>query len=145
MLKKIDHINIVVEDLHAAKKFFIDLEFKLTNEGPLTGVWIDKITSLKNVKSEYCALRLGNNETSLELISYDTPVAKQLKKKQLPNQYGFRHLAFEVADIEKIVAQLKKKNVSFFSEIQAYEPSKKKLCYFYGPEGIILELAEYAR
>jgi catechol 2,3-dioxygenase-like lactoylglutathione lyase family enzyme len=145
MLKKIDHINIVVKDLYAAKKFFLDLGFKIIHEGTLTGSWIDTITNLKNVKAEYCALGLKNGQTNLELITYSSPESKTSRKAQLPNQHGIRHLAFEVANIEAIGAQLKKAGVTFFSEIQHYEPTKKKLCYLYGPEGIILELAEYKK
>jgi catechol 2,3-dioxygenase-like lactoylglutathione lyase family enzyme len=145
MLKKIDHINIVVRDLYAAKKFFLELGFTVVHEGTLTGSWIDTITSLENVKAEYCSLGLESAQTKLELIRYDSPEDDSAQTKSLPNHHGFRHLAFEVADIKAVVAQLKKKGITLFSEIQEYEPSKKKLCYFYGPEGIILELAEYSK
>ncbi len=144
-LLKIDHINIVVTDLPAAKKFFLDLGFSIVHEGTLTGGWVDAVTQLKNVKAEYCALRLDAAQTNLELIQYDSPVDDSEEKISKANHHGLRHLAFEVENIEAVVAQLKKRNVTFFSEIQDYAPSKKKLCYFYGPEGIILELAEYSK
>lgn len=144
MLKKIDHINIVVKDLYAAKKFFLDLGFNVLHEGSLTGTWMDAVTDLTNVKATYVSLGLKDGQTNLELIQYDVPSDMSHVEKSLPNQLGYRHLAFEVANIEGIVAKLKKKGYTFFSDIQVYEPSSKKLCYFYGPEGIILELAEYA-
>ena len=145
MLRKIDHINIVVNDLYAAKKFFTELGFQVLHEGDLTGVWIDKVTGLENVKAEYCALGLTQDQTNLELIHYDSPKEEFAISKETPNKPGLRHLAFEVADIKAFVRKLKKKGYTFFSEIQIYEPSDKKLCYFYGPEGIILELAEYGK
>jgi catechol 2,3-dioxygenase-like lactoylglutathione lyase family enzyme len=145
MLKKIDHINVVVQNLIEAKKFFVDLGFDVTHEGVLTGVWIDKVTNLANVKAEYCTLSLPGSQTNLELIQYTTPEDQTKQKKNMPNMRGFRHLAFEVANIDAVVAKLKKDGVTFFSEIQHYEPTKKKLCYLYGPEGIILELAEYSK
>lgn len=145
MLKKIDHINIVVKDLYAVKTFFLDLGFKVLHEGELTGTWVDNVTGLTNVKAEYCALGLKNGETNIELIAYDSPVTAGKTQKSLANRPGFRHLAFEVTNIKKVVEGLKVKGYKFFSDIQRYEPANKKLCYFYGPEGIILELAEYAK
>ena len=59
------------------------------------------------------------------------------------NQIGIRHLAFEVDDINQVVAALQDSDVSFFSDIKTYEPLSKRLVYFHGPDGIILELAEY--
>ena len=144
-LRKIDHVTIVVKDLYAAKKFFLDLGLRVIHEGSLTGVWIDKITNLENVKAQYCALGIKEGQTNLELIAYDSPADHSVAKEEMPNKPGIRHIAFEVASIEKVVAQLKKKHIKLFSEIQFYEPSNKKLCYFYGPEGIILELAEYGK
>ena len=143
MLKKIDHINIVVKDLPTCKNFFLELGFQLIHEGKLSGDWVDSVTGLEKVNAQYCALGLENSETAIELICYDSPKTLATQKKNLPNQLGFRHVAFAVSDIESIVKELKQKGFTFFSDIQHYEPSNKKLCYFYGPEGIILELAEY--
>jgi catechol 2,3-dioxygenase-like lactoylglutathione lyase family enzyme len=142
MFKKIDHINIVVQDLKTAKEFFLDLGFVVVAEGALEGNWIEKIVNLKNVKAKYIALNIPQTETNLELIQYFSPKGERDPLTGKPNQIGFRHLALEVSDIQAVVARLKKKGVTFFSEIQIYN-NKKKLCYFLGPEGIILELAEY--
>lgn len=54
---------------------------------------------------------------------------------------GIRNIAFEVDDIEAVVAELKKKGIESIGEIQQYEQFYK-LCYWRGPEGIILMLAE---
>jgi catechol 2,3-dioxygenase-like lactoylglutathione lyase family enzyme len=145
MLKKIDHINIVVRDFPSAKRFFLDLVFRIIHEGPLGGIAIEKVTGLSNVKAEYCALGLENGQTNLEIICYTTPEDNSVLQDTKANQPGFRHVAFEVTNIESFVAKLKKKDVKFFSEIQKYGATNKKLCYFYGPEGIILEMAEYGK
>ena len=148
MLKKIDHINIVVKDLEKAKEFFIDLGFVCDSNKPelLQGDWVEKLTSLKNVKAFYYALtHYPISQISLELLHYESPEDNDDPLIGKPNHVGFRHMAFEVDDIEKFVSKLKTKNVKFFSEIQEYKPTKKKLCYFYGPEGIVLEMAEYSQ
>ncbi|GCE29800.1 hypothetical protein KDA_52840 [Dictyobacter alpinus] len=51
-------------------------------------------------------------------------------------------VAHLVNNIESTVDTLKMKGITFFSDIKVYNGSKK-LCYFWGIEGIILELAEY--
>jgi catechol 2,3-dioxygenase-like lactoylglutathione lyase family enzyme len=140
--KKIDHINVVVRDLEAAKSFFVDLGFIVLTEGRLEGEWIDKIVNLPNVSADYIALALPNTQTNLELIKYYSPEGERDSKLSLPNQIGFRHIAIEVEGIENIVFDLKNKEIQFFSDIQDYN-NAKKLCYFLGPEGIVIELAEY--
>lgn len=141
-LKKIDHINIVVRDLEAAKQFFVDLGFLILREGKLEGKWIEEIVGLSQVNADYIALALPQTQTNIELIKYNTPEGESDPNLSLPNQIGFRHIAIEVQEIEKIVANLRKKGITFFSDVQTYNVTKK-LCYFLGPEGIIIELAEY--
>jgi catechol 2,3-dioxygenase-like lactoylglutathione lyase family enzyme len=141
-LKKIDHINVVVRDLEAAKDFFLELGFIVLKEGRLEGEWIDKIVNLANVSADYIALALPNTQTNIELIKYYSPEGERDSKLSLPNQIGLRHIAIEVKGIEKVVSDLKKREIQFFSDIESYN-NAKKLCYFLGPEGIIVELAEY--
>jgi catechol 2,3-dioxygenase-like lactoylglutathione lyase family enzyme len=143
MIQKIDHINIVVRDLEGAKKFFLQFGFTIAHEGELSGKWIDTLTRLKNVKARYAALSLPGHETNLELLTYDNPEGEECPAGDILTTIGYRHIAFAVENIEKIVGDLKKQGAIFFSDIQEYKESKKKLCYFYGPEGIVLELAEY--
>jgi hypothetical protein len=40
-------------------------------------------------------------------------------------------------------ALLKGEGIDFWGEVQTYPETGKKLVYFNGPDGIILELAEY--
>jgi catechol 2,3-dioxygenase-like lactoylglutathione lyase family enzyme len=143
MIKKIDHINIVVRDLGGAKKFFLQFGFEIAREGNLSGEWIETLTRLKNVKARYAALSLPGHETNLELLTFDSPVGEECPAIDVLTTIGYRHIAFAVENIEKVVDDLKAQGVTFFSEIRRYEEAKKKLCYFYGPEGIVLELAEY--
>lgn len=140
-IHKIDHVGIVVNDLPAAKAFFLDLGLELQGEVPLEGEWLDRIVGLKNVKTEIVMLQTPDGQMNLELSKFYTPSDESDVRRPMANTLGIRHIAFVVEDIEAIVATLKKKGTEFFSEIQYYEESYK-LCYLRGPEGIILELAE---
>ena len=145
MLRKIDHINIVVKNLEETKKFFLALGFAVQREGKLEGKWIDTVTGLKNVKAEYIGMSLPGTETILELLKFTNPECLTTRDTDVINKIGFRHMAFAVDDIEKVVAGLKKTGVTFLSDVQSYKETNKKLCYFKGPEGILLELAEYGK
>jgi catechol 2,3-dioxygenase-like lactoylglutathione lyase family enzyme len=143
MTVRIDHITIVVRDSERAKEFFQKLGFVVKQEGELSGEWFDTLTRLKNVKARYTVLSLAGNETNIELLTFDYPEGEECPAIDIPMTIGYRHVAFAVDDINNVVSKFKKQGVKFFSDIQEYKKTKKKLCYFYGPEGILLELAEY--
>ena len=143
MITHLDHINIVVENLAETESFFRMLGFQKTHEGDLSGTWISEIVGLDNVNAHYVALSLPGNRTTLELIHYESPQGDNASFSSKANDTGFRHLAFEVEDIHAEVLRLKKNGVSFLSEVRTYEATGKQLIYFYGPEKILLELAQY--
>ena len=141
-IRKIDHVGIVVKDLAAAKRFFLEFGLELQGEGELEGdERLDKIVGLKNVKDAYAFFKTPDGEATIELIQFYNPVDEAPVRHWPANAPGIRHLAFVVEDIEAHIARLKERGVEVFSEIQYYEGSFK-LCYVRGPEGIILELAE---
>jgi len=138
----IDHINISVCDLSAATEFFVHLGFEVKKEANLQGKWIDHLAQLKNVRARFCLLTLPGAQTNLELIEYFSPQGDKDAKLSEPHHIGFRHIAFAVPDIEIMHQKLQQMSLSHLSDIQVFE-GKKKLCYFTGPDNILLELAEY--
>jgi len=140
-ISKIDHVGIIVNDLSAARAFFLDLGLEVQGEGELEGGWLDQIVGLNDVKTAFVFLGMPDGEANLELIKYDRPSDERGIQQLSANTLGIRHIAFVVEDIEAVVAKLKTKGQEIFGEIQSYEESYK-LCYVRGPEGIILEFAE---
>ena len=140
-IHRIDHVGIIVNDLAAAKAFFLDFGLELQGEGELEGEWLDQIVGLHGVKDAYVFLRTPDGQANIELIQFYTPTDANGFQQPLANTLGIRHIAFVVEDMEAVIAKLKKRGTETFSEIQYYEDSYK-LCYIRGPEGIILELAE---
>jgi catechol 2,3-dioxygenase-like lactoylglutathione lyase family enzyme len=139
--RKIDHIGVVVNDLDAAKAFFLDFGLELMGEGEQEGAWLDKVVGLKGVKTGFAVLRTPDGGANLELIKYYKPLDELEIQLSYSNTIGIRNIAFEVDDIEAVVAELKQKGIKSLGEIQQYEESYK-ICYWRGPEGIILMLAE---
>lgn len=134
---RIDHVGIIVNDLPAAKAFFLDLGLEMMGEGE----WVERIIGLPDVKAEIIMLRTPDGEANIELSKFHSPTDENGIQRSLANTLGIRHITFAVEDIEAIVAKLKKNGAELVGEIQTYE-NTYKLCYIRGPEGIILELAE---
>jgi catechol 2,3-dioxygenase-like lactoylglutathione lyase family enzyme len=144
MLKKIDHVNVVVGDLARAREFFCKLGFVVTHAGDLEGGWISAIVGLTDVRASYVQLALGETDCRLELIAFESPPSPPASLENRPHHIGIRHMAFEVDDIEALVTRLMDDGTRFFSDVQTYPATGKKLVYFYGPDGIILEFAQYS-
>ena len=91
MLNAIHHIAIICSNYEVSKRFYID------------------ILGLKVVKETYRLERMSykldlviNGHYCIELFSFPNPP----KKLSTPEATGLRHLAFEVTDIEKVIAHL---------------------------------------
>lgn len=138
---RIDHVGVIVNDLSAAKVFFLDFGLEVKGEWEMEGDLMGYAIGLHDVKVACVGLGLPNGQTWIELIKFHTPTDEKGIQQSSANTLGIRHIAFSVEDIEAVVATLKTKGTYIFSEIQQYE-ERYKLCYVRGPEGIILELAE---
>ena len=136
-IRRIDHVGVIVNDLSAAKEFFLDFGLEMLGEGEVEGKWAERIIGLNDVRATVVMLGMPDGQATLELVKFHT--ASDIKGIQ---QSFANHIAFAVEDIESIVAKLKKKGTELF--VQNYE-NAYKLCFVRGPEGIILELAEKIR
>ncbi|MFJ7738768.1 VOC family protein [Lysinibacillus sp. NPDC097287] len=140
-IQRIDHVGVNVNDLSAAKDFFLDFGLEVQGEWEMEGELINQVFGLKDVKVACVGLGTPDGQVWIELIKFHNPLDEREIQQPFANTLGIRHIAFAVEDIEAVVAKLKKKGTKIFSEILHYGESYK-LCYCSGPEGIILELAE---
>ncbi|HSX34431.1 MAG TPA: VOC family protein [Candidatus Saccharimonadales bacterium] len=140
-LKRIDHIGVVVNDLAPAKEFFLDFGFTIQGEAEEQSELLDKVTGFKNAKSRIVFLQAPNGQINLELTQFINPASDPASPQNFIYSHGMQHLAFVIEDIEGIVAAMKQKGYEVFVDIYNYQ-DMYKLCYFRGPEGIILELVE---
>jgi catechol 2,3-dioxygenase-like lactoylglutathione lyase family enzyme len=138
-IHRIDHVGVIVNDLTAAKEFFLDFGLEMLWEGEVEGKWAERIIGLNDTKATVVMLGMQDGQATLELVKFHT--RSEIKDIQ---QTFANHIAFAVEDIESVVAKLKKRGTEFFTEIQNYG-NAYKLCFVRGPEGIVLELAEKIR
>jgi catechol 2,3-dioxygenase-like lactoylglutathione lyase family enzyme len=137
-----DNILIVVEDLGAAKAFFVELGMELEGETTVEGPWVDRIVGLENVRSEIAMLRTPDGHDRIELDKFHTPAAVRTEPMNTPvNTLGIRRIMFAVDDIDDVVARLRAHGAELIGEITQFEDIYR-LCYIRGPEGIIIALSE---
>jgi catechol 2,3-dioxygenase-like lactoylglutathione lyase family enzyme len=140
-IQRIDHIGVVVDDIVTAKAFFLDFGFTVQGESEEQSELLDKVVGIKGAKSHIIFLQAPGNQITLELTKFLNPASEPTPKEINMYSRGIKHLAFVVKDIEDVVATVKQKGWDVFVDIYTYE-NTYKLCYFRGPEGIILELVE---
>ena len=144
-LQRMDNILIVVDDLEAAKAFFVELGMELEGEMPLGGRGVDRLVGLENVRCEIAVMRTPDGHGRIELDKFHTPAAVRAEPTNAPvNTLGIRRIMFAVDDIEDVLARLRAHGAELIGEVVEYEDAYR-LCYIRGPEGIMVALAEQLR
>jgi len=135
------HVGVVVDDLEAAKAFFVELGLELEGEATVEGESVDRVVGLEGVKSDVAMLRTPDGHARLELSRFRSPQGPAGDREAPSNAPGLRHVTFEVDDVDAAVAGVRAHGGELVGELERYE-DVYRLCYVRGPEGIIVELAE---
>src|SRR6266568_5107343 len=113
-IQHMDNVLIVVDDLEAAKSFFIELGLELEGETQVAGLSVDSLIGLKDVRATLALMRT-------------------------PDGHG--RIVLDVEDIDAVVAHLLAHGAELIGEVVQYEDTNR-LAYIRGPEGIIVGLNE---
>jgi catechol 2,3-dioxygenase-like lactoylglutathione lyase family enzyme len=139
---RMDNILIVVDDLEAAKAFFIELGMELEGQTTVEGPSVDRLVGLEGVRSDIAMMRTADGHGRIELDKFHTPPAISTEPRTAPvNTIGIRRIMFAVDDIEEILARLQAHGAELIGEVVRYEDAYR-LAYVRGPDGIIIALAE---
>ena len=140
-LKRMDNVLIVVDDLEAAKAFFIELGLKLEGETTVEGPLVGSLIGLEDVRATLAMMRPPDGHGGIELDKFHTPNAIRFGPVDAPvNALGLRRVMFAVDDIDDVVAHMRAHGAELIGEMQ-YEDAYR-LAYIRGPEGIIVGLSE---
>jgi catechol 2,3-dioxygenase-like lactoylglutathione lyase family enzyme len=141
-IQRMDNVLIVVEDLEAAKAFFVELGMELEGETRVEGAWAGRVVGLDDVRADIAMLRTPDGHGRVELSKFHTPPAVRAEPENAPaNALGLRRIMFAVDDIDDVVARLREHGAELVDEIAQYEDIYR-LCFLRGPEGIVVGLAE---
>lgn len=133
MTKKINHIGIAVNSLEAAIPFYRDQ----------LGMEFEGSEVVEDQKVKVAFLKVGESRIELlEPTSEESPVAKYIAKKG----EGIHHIAYEVEDVEKALAEMKEKDVRVIDETPR-RGAHNSLIAFLHPKasgGVLTELCQAA-
>jgi methylmalonyl-CoA/ethylmalonyl-CoA epimerase len=128
IVKKINHVAVVVPDIEASLAFWRDA----------LGLPLHHIEDVPSQKAQVAFLPAGEGEVELvKPTSEDSGTAKFLSEKGP----GMHHLCLEVDDIEGMLVQLKAKGVRLINETPVELPGRKMA--FVHPkaaDGVLVEL-----
>ena len=68
-----DNVLIVVDDLEAAKAFFLELGLELESETTVEGPSVDRLVGLQNVRATLAMMRTPDGHGRIELDKFHTP------------------------------------------------------------------------
>jgi catechol 2,3-dioxygenase-like lactoylglutathione lyase family enzyme len=141
-IQRMDHVSVVVDDLEAAKEFFLELGMELEGEAPIEGPQVDRLNGLDGIRVDIAMMRTPDGHGRLELTKFHSPKAVSPEPENaLGNTLGLRSVMFAVDDIDASVAGLRAHGAELVGEVAQYQDSHR-LCYVRGPAGIIVALAE---
>ncbi len=125
-ISKVHHIAIICSNYAKSKSFYTEiLGFKVVRE-----VYRSERDSYK------LDLSMGN-EYILELFSFPNPP----KRTSRPEACGLRHLAFEVADVDHVVAFLAQQNINS-EAIRIDKHTGKRFTFIADPDNLPIEFYE---
>jgi methylmalonyl-CoA/ethylmalonyl-CoA epimerase len=131
MIKRIDHIAIVVEDIEAALGFWRDM----------LGLELDRVEVVPEQQAAVAFLPTGDSEVELVRPTSTTSGAARFLAKRGP---GLHHICFEVDDIVATMAALRARGVRLIDETPHTGSGGKQIAFLH-PEstnGVLVELYE---
>jgi catechol 2,3-dioxygenase-like lactoylglutathione lyase family enzyme len=143
MVRRFDHITMVVRDLDEARRFFNLLDFKEEISVVISGDKFARYMGVPGIEADHVTLVLDNAtpRTEVQLLRYRHPEA--LPDPEIRNllKLGLNHICFAVDDVEATLAKLKASGFTARNEIMEFH--RRKLVFLCGPEGVTVELSQW--
>jgi len=143
MIKHFHHTAISVSDLDRSIHFYRDLlgmklDWRIDHRRSPA---LEKVVGLGNVDVSYAML--SGWGTKIEVFEYHSPAGLLYPENRPVCDHGITHMAFQVEKIDELYQRLKSQGVRFNSPPQIVREGVKA-AYFHDPDGITLEIVEYA-
>lgn len=141
MVKRFDHITLVVRDVDAAKQFFVLLGFRETQSVVVSGEAMEDYMGVEDIEADHVTLAIEHPHAEVQLLHYQHPDVIVDANIGKLNRLGFNHVCFAVDDIEAEVAKLTASGVELRNRIMIFHD--RKLVFLRGPEDVTIELAQW--
>ena len=134
MIKRLDHVAIVVENLDSALAFWRDA----------LGLTLTHVEEVADQQSLVAFMPVGETEVELVKPTTETSGMARYLAKRGP---GMHHVCLEVDDLERMLSDLKAKGIRLIDETPRIGAGGKRIAFVH-PEstnGVLVELYEQAR
>ena len=148
MFTGLHHFNLIVSDMEKTKEFYngrLGLEIAL--ETVIEDPEFSRGVGLPGTKVLATFFKLPNNPGLIETFQYVHPEGRALPKGAKANDGGWKHICFQVDDIEKTYKELQAKGIEFLttpvtlSQQHPHLPGAR-FCYFLGPDREVIEILQ---
>ncbi len=131
MIKRINHIAIIVPDLDASLSFWRDT----------LGLSLTHVEEVKSQESIVAFMPTGDSEVELVKPTTETSGAAKFLAKRGP---GLHHIALEVDNLDEILAQLKETGVRLINETPVTAAGGNRAAFIHpeSADGVLVELYE---
>jgi len=132
MIKRIDHVAILLPELAEGTSFWADA----------LGLPLEKIEEMPEQQVKIAFLPVGSSHIELLEPTDDTSGVAAYLQKRGP---GLHHICLEVDDLEETLARLKEAKVPLIDEQPKIGNDGKKLAFIHpkGTGGVLVELYQY--
>src|SRR3712207_1279649 len=102
-LKRMDNILIVVDNLEAAKAFFVELGMELEWETTVEGPSVDRLIDLQNVRPTLPLMRPPDGHGRVRRERFHTPEGIRMEPEEGPESaLELRRIMFAVEDLDGV-------------------------------------------
>jgi catechol 2,3-dioxygenase-like lactoylglutathione lyase family enzyme len=142
MVRRFDHVTLVVRDVAAARRFFGLLGFREETSVVIQGEAFERYMGVPGIVAEHVTLAAGEGPARCEvqLLRYRQPEATPDPEITNLAKLGFNHVCLAVGDLDEEVDRLKSAGVRTRGDVLEFRG--RKLVFLVGPEGVTVELSE---
>ena len=142
MVRRFDHITLVVRDVEAAKRFFALLGFVHDRTVVITGDVFSRYMGVPGIEAEHVTLVLAraSPRAEVQLLAYRAPEPTPNPAIEDLHTIGFNHVCFAVDDLDGEMKRLRAAGVETRTDVLDFRGHK--LAFLRGPEGITVELSQ---
>jgi catechol 2,3-dioxygenase-like lactoylglutathione lyase family enzyme len=138
-----DHVTLAVRDLDAAKRFLAVLGFEEDKATVVSGPAMAAYMGIPGWEADHVTLVLRGapDRQEIQLICFHEPPLTVDAGSGTLSRTGFNHLCLRTESISATLANLAAIGVEPRNEVMEFHD--RRLVFVTGPEGVVIELAEW--
>jgi len=143
MVSNFDHVTMSVTDLDEARRFFGALGFVEDRAVVIAGQAMDAYMGIPHLEADHVTLVIPDAEPrqEIQLLRLHSPTATVDDDSGDLARTGFNHVCFRVPNLEATLATVV--DAGFHQRNTPMSFHDRKLVFLDGPEGVVVELAEW--